>query len=193
MKAATPIGSPGKPKNWKSCSSSATRCKKNNPRPAEQDARDACGCGHGSQLIASSRGHHPHEEKVSMRFYTSPDAKAAKLPFSQAVQVGDILYLSGALGNKPGTRQVVAGGIEAETRQTMENIAAVLKGNGLTFDDVFKCTVMLADMAKWEDFNKVYLTYFKPGRLPARSAFGASALALGAQVELECWAYAGKK
>jgi 2-iminobutanoate/2-iminopropanoate deaminase len=52
---------------------------------------------------------------------------------------------------------------------------------------------MLADMAKWEDFNKVYLTYFKPGRLLARSAFGASALALGAQVELECWAYAGKK
>jgi reactive intermediate/imine deaminase len=133
------------------------------------------------------------EEKVSMRFYTSPDAAAAKLPFSQAVQVGDVLYLSGALGHKPGTRKVVDGGIEAETRQTMENIGAVLKANGLTFDDVFKCTVMLADMAKWEDFNKVYLTYFKPGRLPARSAFGASALALGAQVELESWAYAGKK
>ena len=108
-----------------------------------------------------------------MRLYTSPDAAAAKLPFSQAVQVGDVLYLSGALGHKPGTREVVAGGIEAETRQTMENIGAVLKANGLTFDDVFKRTVMLADMAKWEDFNKVYLTYFKPGRLPARSAFGA--------------------
>jgi len=91
-----------------------------------------------------------------MRFYTSPDAAAAKLPFSQAVQVGDVLYLSGALGHKPGTREVVAGGIEAETRQTMENIGAVLKANGLTFDDVFKCTVMLADMAKWEDFNKVF-------------------------------------
>jgi 2-iminobutanoate/2-iminopropanoate deaminase len=101
-----------------------------------------------------------------MRFYTSPDAAAAKLPFSQAVQVGDVLYLSGALGHKPGTREVVAGGIEAETRQTMENIGAVLKANGLTFDDVFKCTVMLADMATWEDFNKVYLTYFKPGPAP---------------------------
>jgi 2-iminobutanoate/2-iminopropanoate deaminase len=56
---------------------------------------------------------------------------------------------------------VVGGGIEAETRQTRENVGAVLKANGLTFDDVFKCTVMLADMAKWEDFNKVYLTYFK--------------------------------
>jgi 2-iminobutanoate/2-iminopropanoate deaminase len=75
----------------------------------------------------------------------------------------------------------------------MDNIAVVLKANGLTFDDVFKCTVMLADMDEWEDFNRVYLTYFKPGRLPARSAFCASALALGALVELECWAYVGKK
>jgi reactive intermediate/imine deaminase len=128
-----------------------------------------------------------------MRFYTSPEASAEKLPFSQAVQVGDVLYLSGALGNKPGTREVVPGGIAAETKQTMDNIGGVLAANGLGFDDVFKCTVMLADMDNWEDFNKVYLTYFKPGRLPARSAFGASALALGAQVELECWARAGKK
>ena len=106
-----------------------------------------------------------------MRFYTSPEASAAKLPFSQAVQVGDVLYLSGTLGNKPGTREGVAGGIAAETRQTMDNIGTVLAANGLGFDDV----------------------YFKPGRLPARSAFGASALALSAQVELKCWAYAGKK
>jgi reactive intermediate/imine deaminase len=129
----------------------------------------------------------------TMQFYTSPAAAAAKLPFSQAVRVGDVLYLSGALGNLPGKRELVAGGIEAETRQTMENIGAVLKANGLSFDDVFKCTVMLADMAKWEAFNKVYVSYFSPDRLPARSAFGATALALGAQVELECWAYAGKK
>ena len=128
-----------------------------------------------------------------MYFYNSPVAAAAKLPFSQAVRIGDVLYLSGALGNLPGTRQVVPGGIEAETKQTMDNIAAVLAANGLSFDDVFKCTVMLADVAKWEDFNKVYVTYFKPDRLPARSAFGAGGLALGAQVELECWAYAGKQ
>jgi 2-iminobutanoate/2-iminopropanoate deaminase len=128
-----------------------------------------------------------------IEFYTSAAAAAAKLPFSQAVRVGDVLYLSGVLGYVPGTLKLVPGGIEAETRQTMENIGAVLTANGLTFDDVFKCTVMLADMGKWGDFNKVYLTYFKPDRLPARSAFGASALALGAQVEAECWAYAGKK
>ena len=127
-----------------------------------------------------------------MQFYNSPGAVAAKLPFSQAVRVGDVLYLSGALGNLPGTRDVVPGGIEADTRQTMENIGAVLKANDLSFDNVVKCTVMLADMAKWGDFNKVYVTYFKPGRLPARSAFGANGLARNAQVEIECLAYAGK-
>jgi 2-iminobutanoate/2-iminopropanoate deaminase len=128
-----------------------------------------------------------------MEFINSPAAKAAKLPFSQAVRVGDVLYLSGALGNIAGTRELVAGGIETEARQTMENIGAVLKQNGLGFDTVFKCTVMLADMSKWEDFNRIYVTYFNPDRLPARSAFGANGLALGAQVEVECWAHAPKK
>ena len=128
-----------------------------------------------------------------MEFITSPAAKAAKLPFSQAVRVGDVLYLSGALGNFPGTRELVPGGMEAQARQTMDNIAAVLKQNGLSFTDIFKCTVMLADMSKWDDFNKIYVTYFDPDRLPARSAFGTNGLALGAEVELECLAYAGKK
>ena len=142
---------------------------------------------------AASAAFAAEPEDKAVHFYNSPGAVAAKLPFSQAVRVGDVLYLSGALGNVPGTRDLVPGGIEAETRQTMENIGTVLKANGLSFDDVFKCTVMLADMAKWGDFNKVYVTYFKPDHLPARSAFGANGLALGAQVELECWAYAGKK
>lgn len=127
-----------------------------------------------------------------MEFINSDAAKALKLPFSQAVRVGDVLYLSGALGNRPGTLDLVPGGIEAQARQTMDNIGAVLKENGLAFRDVFKCTVMLADMAKWPQFNKVYVTYFEPDRLPARSAFGANGLALGAEVEVECWAYAGK-
>jgi reactive intermediate/imine deaminase len=126
-----------------------------------------------------------------MEFINSPAAKAAKLPFSQAVRVGDVLYLSGALGNLPGTMELVAGGIEAEARQTMENIGATLTANGLSFENVFKCTVMLADMAEWAAFNKVYLTYFDPDRLPARSAFGVNGLALGARVEVECCAHTG--
>ena len=125
-----------------------------------------------------------------MDFINSPAAKAASLPFSQAVRVGDVLYLSGAIGNLPGTQELVPGGIEAEARQTMENIGSVLNENGLSFRDVFKCTVMLADMSKWADFNKIYVTYFEPDRLPARSAFGVNGLALGAQAEVECWACA---
>lgn len=128
-----------------------------------------------------------------MEFINSPESKALKLPFSQAVRVSDVLYLSGALGNRPGTLELVPGGMAAEARQTMENIATVLGENGLGFADVFKCTVMLADMAKWAEFNKVYVGYFDPDRLPARSAFGTNGLALGAQVEMECCAYIGKR
>jgi reactive intermediate/imine deaminase len=123
-----------------------------------------------------------------MQLFNSPEARAVKLPFSQAVRVGDVLYLSGALGNVPGKMELVPGGLAAETRQTMENIGAVLKQAGLTYGDIFKCTVMLADISKWAEFNAVYLTYFDPDRLPARSAFGANGLALGAQLELECMA-----
>ena len=126
-----------------------------------------------------------------IEYISSPALKAAKVPFSAAVRVGDVLYLSGQLGNVPGKLELVPGGMEAEARQTMENIKTVLAENGLTFDDVVKATVMLADMSKWADFNKVYVTYFKPDRLPARSAFGANALALGAQVEVEVMAYVG--
>lgn len=126
-----------------------------------------------------------------MEFTNSPAARSAKLPFSQAVRVGDFLYLSGCLGNVPGKFELVPGGIEAETRQTMENIGAVLRENGLSHDNVFKCLVMLADMSQWGDFNKIYVGYFKPNRMPARSAVGVNGLALGARVEVECIAYCG--
>lgn len=125
-------------------------------------------------------------------FHRSADFHKAGLPFSESVRVGDVLYLSGQLGNQPGSKQLVPGGLEAEAHQTMRNIAHVLKKHGLSFDDVFKCTVMLADMAQWEAFNAVYVQYFKPDRLPARSAYGCSGLALGARVEVECWANIGK-
>jgi enamine deaminase RidA (YjgF/YER057c/UK114 family) len=100
--------------------------------------------------------------------------------------------MSGAIGVLPGKMELAPGGIEPETTQMMENIGNTLKANGLTFDDVFKCTAMLADMSKWGAFNKIYAAYFKPEHMPARSALGANGLALGAQVELECWAFARK-
>lgn len=107
------------------------------------------------------------------------------LPFSEAVQVGSTLYLSGQIGVQPGTLQLVPGGMRAEARQTMDNIRAILEQHGYSLRDVVKCTVMLADMAEWGNFNDVYRTYFD-GRFPARSAFGANGLALGARVEVEC-------
>jgi 2-iminobutanoate/2-iminopropanoate deaminase len=115
------------------------------------------------------------------------------LPFSEAVQAGDMLFLAGQIGSAPGTRTVVPGGIDAEAKQAMDNIRAVLKRRGLGFDSLVKCTVFLADMKDWPAFNTVYATYFKPGRFPARSAFGANGLALGAKVEVECWAYNPQK
>jgi len=141
-----------------------------------------------SPLCAMLLVAHSMPENRAMQFINSPAAKAAQLPFSQAVRVGDVLYLSGQIGNLPGKMELAPGGLAAETRQMMENIRAVLKENGLSFDNVFKCTVMLADMSKWAEFNKIYVGYFNPDRLPARSAFGANGLALGAAVEVECWA-----
>jgi 2-iminobutanoate/2-iminopropanoate deaminase len=113
----------------------------------------------------------------------------SSLPFSSAVRVGDMLYLSGQIGTDA-TGKVVAGGIGPETRQTMENIRAVLETNGSSLDRVVKCLVMLADMDQWSAMNQVYVTYF-PRHRPARSAMGASGLALGARVEIECLAALG--
>ena len=124
-----------------------------------------------------------------IEYFTSPGVKAAKLPFSEAVRVGDVLYLSGQIGFDFEKGALVTGGMEAEARQTMENIGRTLAARGLSFADVFKCTVMLADMKRWADFNKVYVGYFPSGRYPTRSAFGASGLAMGAQLEVECWAF----
>ena len=121
-------------------------------------------------------------------FINSDAAKAANLPFSQAVRAGDMLYLSGAIGNIGGKMELAPGGIEAESRQMMANIAATLKEAGLGFEHVVKAVVYLADMAEWGAFNKVYVPHFQPGRYPARTAIGAHQLILGARVEMECWA-----
>jgi enamine deaminase RidA (YjgF/YER057c/UK114 family) len=122
--------------------------------------------------------------------YGKPSLNGQPLPFSDAVRVGDTLYLSGQLGLVDGK---LPDGIEAQTKAALDNVGAILKRAGLTHGDVFHCTAMLADMKLWPDFNKVYVTYFPEGKRPARSAFGASGLALGALIELECQAYAGKK
>jgi reactive intermediate/imine deaminase len=113
------------------------------------------------------------------------------LPFSSAVRVGDIIYLSGQIGVLPGTTELVDGGIGPETRQTMENIRQVLEYAGSALDRVIKCTVFLADIADYPAMNEVYRGFF-PGYPPARSTLAASGLALGAEVEIECIALSGR-
>lgn len=118
--------------------------------------------------------------------YSSASAPAAR-PFSEFVRVGNMLYLAGKLGTDS-TGKLAAGGIAGETKQTLENIRATLEKNGSSMDNVVKCTVMLADMKEWADMNTVYVTFFKKERMPARSAFGTTGLALNARLEIECMA-----
>ena len=124
---------------------------------------------------------------LSALFATSgAGAAQPSYPFADAVRVGDLLYLSGQIGIAPGSSTPVAGGIAAETRQTMDNIGAILRKRQLGYHDLVKCTVMLSDMAQWPELNRAYSSYFPDGQYPARSAFGATALALGAHVEIDC-------
>ena len=123
--------------------------------------------------------------RAKVEFLNSGKVLPATLPFSEAVRVGDMLYLSGQIGISPGTMKVVEGGIKEETRQAMQNIHNSLAAHGYALDDLVKCSAMLADMSEWPAFNDVYKTFFK-AHYPARSAFGANGLALGARVEIEC-------
>jgi 2-iminobutanoate/2-iminopropanoate deaminase len=127
---------------------------------------------------------------ADVEFLNSGKIVPATLPFSEAVRVGDTLYLSGQVGIKPGTLTLVPGGLPAEARQALENIKTSLEASGYSLRDVVKCTVMLADIGEWAAFNEVYKTFFS-APYPARSAFGASGLAIGARVELECIAARG--
>ena len=133
----------------------------------------------------------PLMAQVDVEYLQSSVTKEMGLPFSDAVRVGDMLFLSGQIGTRPGEMEVVPGGIEAETRQTMENIKAVLEANGSSMDRVVKCLVMMADIAEWPAMNEIYVTYFQD-HFPARSAFAGTGLALGARVEIECWATVGE-
>jgi 2-iminobutanoate/2-iminopropanoate deaminase len=129
-------------------------------------------------------------DETEIEFLTDSASVEAKMPFSEAVRAGNLLFLSGQVGEIPGSMQLVSGGIQAETRQTLQNIKATLEKYGSSMSKVVKCTVFLADIQEWAAMNEVYVEFF-PGNLPARSALGTSGLALGARTEIECVAVAG--
>jgi 2-iminobutanoate/2-iminopropanoate deaminase len=117
-------------------------------------------------------------------FFPRKAARGQSYPFSEAVRVGEMLYLSGDIG-VDANGKLVAGGIKAEVKQTMDNIGANLARHGSSFDRVVQCTVALADIADWPAFNEVYKGYFTQ-HFPARMAYATGGLALGAKVEVQC-------
>lgn len=121
---------------------------------------------------------------ADLEFFDEGPMAGKGYPFSESVRVGDILFISGQVGVDENNK-LVEGGIVGETRQIMSNIGGALERRGLGFSDVVKCTVFLADVAEWGEFNTIYTSYFQPP-YPARSALGANGLALGARLEVEC-------
>jgi reactive intermediate/imine deaminase len=136
----------------------------------------------GSSLSAPQR---PAPPGPDLQFINMADPWP--YPFSSAVRTGSLVFVSGQIGTRMenGAPVLVAGGIDAETKQTFENIKAILDRAGSSLSRVVKCSVMMADMAEWPRMNTIYATYF-PGPKPARAAWGATGLALGARVEIEC-------
>ena len=124
------------------------------------------------------------EQQQEVQYFTTESMK--DFPFSEAVRVGNILYLSGQIGIDS-SMKLVPGGITAETQKVMENIKSTLERCGSSLDQVIKVTVMLADISEWEAMNDVYVKFFAKNK-PARSSLGANGLAMGARVEIECTA-----
>lgn len=121
----------------------------------------------------------------TVEYLASPVFEGMDLPFSGATRVGNLIFVSGNLGTAPGSLELVEGGIGPETRQTLENIQAVLERHGASLDDVVKVTVFMADISEWPAMNEVYREFFT-APYPARSAMGSSGLAMNARVEIEC-------
>ena len=127
------------------------------------------------------------EKKKKIIFHKSHELKKENAPFSDAVEIDNLLFLSGQIGMDHSTRTLVEGGIEAETLQTIKNIEAVLQHHNLGLENVIKCTVILSDINDFATFNEIYIQHFK--QKPARTTFAASGLAANASIEIEVVAY----
>ncbi len=116
---------------------------------------------------------------------STPSAPAAIGPYSQAIQVDNLLFVSGQIPLDPKSGELVAGGIEAETKRVMENLAAILKAAGTDFDRVVKTTIFLKDMSNFQKVNEIYGSYFKPP-FPARATVEVARLPKDVRVEIDC-------
>jgi 2-iminobutanoate/2-iminopropanoate deaminase len=112
------------------------------------------------------------------------NAPAAVGPYSQAVEAGDTLYISGQVPLVPDTGKIIEGGIREQTEQVMKNIGAILNAAGYRFEHVVKSTCLLSDMANFKAMNEVYALYYPSGQ-PARAAFAVKELPLGVLIEIE--------
>jgi 2-iminobutanoate/2-iminopropanoate deaminase len=121
---------------------------------------------------------------MSKTAVTSPELTPPVGPFSQAIEVGGFIYLSGQVGQDPTTGKLVAGGIAAETERVFRNLSAVLKAAGKGFDDVVRAGVYLTSMSDYVAMNGIYARHFSQP-FPARTAIAVAALPLGACVEID--------
>jgi len=128
------------------------------------------------------------QQERGIGYFTSPESEKLGFPFSDATIVDNVIYVSGQVGNFPGTTELISGGIGPETTQALNNIKSILDQAGSSSDNIFKCLCMLSDIKDYSDMNKAYQMFFKEREKPSRSTFAGSGLALGAKIEIECWA-----
>jgi len=141
------------------------------------------GCQPKEKSIQEPQLTQKNEKNVTPVFHPSHELKKQSAPFSDVVQVGNMYFLSGQIGMNHTTRTLVEGGIKEQTKQTLENIKAVLEHHDLKMEQVVKAMVVLDNIEDFKAFNEIYTTYFP--QKPARTTFAAEALALGAKIEIE--------
>ena len=124
-----------------------------------------------------------NDSNPMVKFHKSHEESRQDIPFSDAVQIDNLFFLTGQIGKDHKTGKLMEGGIEAETAQVLKNINAVLKQHNMNLKDVVKCTVILSDIENFSKMNKVYRTFFIDN-LPARTTFAAG-LGAGAKIEIE--------
>lgn len=142
-----------------------------------------CGLALTCGLAACASGGGPASAR---RQVIAPPGATRLATYSPAIRTGNLIFFSGVIGTRPGTRELIEGGIREETRQALENLSANMAAAGVGAGDLVKCTVFLADIRDYADMNEVYAEFFRNLDPPARSAVGVMGLPAGARVEVEC-------